>query len=232
VKFHTIADLRSDYCIYWNFHQDGTIEPLLKLTGMLNTYVLVDDETAAPWGTEVAERVTAHNHQHIVSVRLNPMIDGVNCTVVQSDSVPSESPVGSEDNFYGNAFYAKKTPYKDTADGKSNYNHETSRTWDLCSGSKTHPIAKKPTAFKIVNKEGVGLLAKPGSLVWKRAPFARHGLWVTPYNDTHLYPAGHFVPQTSGDKTVGNDNILDWSAPGQNIENTDVLVWANLGISL
>lgn len=39
------------------------------------------------------------------------------------------------------------------------------------------------------------LLAKPDSLVAMRAPFAKHNLWVAPYNPEQLYPAGKFVPR-------------------------------------
>lgn len=31
---------------------------------------------------------------------------------------------------------------------------------------------------------------QPGSLVYRRAKFATHNLWVTPYDDDQMYPAG------------------------------------------
>lgn len=31
---------------------------------------------------------------------------------------------------------------------------------------------------------------QPGSLVYRRAKFATHNLWVTPYDDDQLFPAG------------------------------------------
>ena len=220
-----------EYCIYWQFYQDGTIQPELKLTGMLNTFVLAPDEQAAPWGTEVAPQVTAHNHQHIFSVRLNPMVDGENNTVVQSDAVSSEAPLGSPENYYGNAFYAKKTVYKTTDDGQANYEHSTARSWDIISSSKIHPYAKKPTCYKIISREAIQMLAKPGSIVWKRAPFARKNIWVTPYVDGQLYPAGKFVPQTDGSPNVANETLLDWMKGSKNIQNTDIVVWLTFGLT-
>jgi len=40
------------------------------------------------------------------------------------------------------------------------------------------------------------LLAQKDSWVAKRAPFAAHQLWVTPFAEDQLYPAGKYVPQT------------------------------------
>ena len=220
-----------EYAIYWVIYQDGTIQIELKLTGMLNTYVLAPDEPSNKWGTEVADRVIAHNHQHIFNIRIDPAVDGQNNTVIQSDAVPAEEEVGSEENFYGNGFYAKKTVYKTTKDGAANYCHETSRTWDICNTEKLHPFAKKPVAYKIVSRESPMLMAKPGSLVWKRAAFARNTIHVTPYVDGDLYPAGNYVPQTNGVTTEGNHGIAEWIAEDKPIEQKDIVIWFNFGLT-
>lgn len=167
----------------------------------------------------------------IFNIRIDPAIDGQNNTVIQSDAVAAEEEVGSEQNFYGNAFYAKKTVYKTTQDGVADYCHETSRTWDIVNPSKLHLYAQKPVAYKIVSRESPILLAKKGSLVWKRAAFARHTIHVTPYVDGQLYPAGNYVPQTSGESTEGNLTLLDWIKEDANIENTDLVIWFNFGLT-
>ena len=169
-----------EYACQWVFHQDGTIQPEIKLTGILNTYSLNPGEDAGPWGTEVYPQVNAHNHQHLFCLRINPMIDGTNNTVNMVDTVPSDAPVGSPENFYGNAFYAKKTKLRTSGEAKTDYNGATSRTWEMVNESKLHPYSKKPVSYKLVSREVPGLLPKPGSLVWKRAGFARHAVHVTP----------------------------------------------------
>lgn len=93
-----------EYCVYWILHMDGTIQLEIKLTGILNTYALAPGESAAPWGTEVYPGVNAHNHQHLFCLRLDPNIDGPNNSVFQVDASRSDAPVGSKENFYGNAF--------------------------------------------------------------------------------------------------------------------------------
>ena len=42
-----------EYAIQWIFHQDGTVQPEIKLTGILNTYVMNEDEDTKGWGTQV-----------------------------------------------------------------------------------------------------------------------------------------------------------------------------------
>lgn len=82
--------------MYWNFFQDGTLQIEIKLTGILNIYVLGEGESAGKHGTEVAPRVTAHHHQHLFSVRVDPMIDGLDNSVCETDVVASDEPTGSD----------------------------------------------------------------------------------------------------------------------------------------
>ncbi|KFY11413.1 hypothetical protein V491_07219 [Pseudogymnoascus sp. VKM F-3775] len=182
-----------EYGFYHIFHLDGTYQLEVKLTGILNTYPLHPSEKAAPYGTEVARRVTAHNHQHIFSLRIDSEIDGPNNTVVQCDAVAADDPVGSSGNYYGNAFYSKKSPLRTSKQGAAEYCHETNRTWDIVNSNVVHLAAKEPVSYKIVSRESPPLLAKPGSIVWKRAGFARKTLWVTPYRDYELFPAGNYI---------------------------------------
>lgn len=42
-----------EYCIYWIFHQDGTIQLEVRLTGILSTYAMYAGEETGGWGTEV-----------------------------------------------------------------------------------------------------------------------------------------------------------------------------------
>ncbi|KFY17244.1 hypothetical protein V492_00805 [Pseudogymnoascus sp. VKM F-4246] len=221
-----------EYGFYHIFHLDGTYQLEVKLTGMLNTYPLHPSEEAAPYGTEVAKRVTAHNHQHIFSLRIDSEIDGPNNTVVQCDAVAADDAVGSSGNYYGNAFYSKKTPLKTSKEGAAQYCHETSRTWDIVNPNILHPVAKKPVSYKIVSRESAPLLAKPGSVVWKRAGFARKTLWVTPYKDYELFPAGDYVPQSQG--ITGhpqNGSIVDWAERDEPIENTDIVCYLQFGLT-
>ncbi|KAH8838205.1 hypothetical protein MCOR27_000463 [Pyricularia oryzae] len=221
-----------DYAFYHIFNLDGTYKLEMKLTGMLNTYCLHSSETAAPYGTEVARGITAHNHQHIFSLRIDPEIDGPNNSVVQNDAVPSEAPLGSAENLYGNGFYCKKTPLLTAKAGAADYCHETSRSWDITNPSKLNPSTGKPIAYKILNSSSPRILAKPGSMVWKRAAFAQHALWVVPYEDWRIFPAGDYVPQSQGQ--LGhpyNPTVADWAARDGPIADTDIVCYIQFGLT-
>lgn len=221
-----------EYAFYHTFSLDGTYNLEIKLTGMLNTYCMHPSEHAFPWGTEVAPRLTAHNHQHIFSLRVDPEVDGPNNTVVQSDALPSPDPVGSEANFYGNGFYAKKTPLLTAREGAVNYCFETSRSWDITNPSSLNPSTRKPVAYKILNNSCPLLLAVPGSVVAKRAAFARQSLWVLPYRDYELFPAGDYVCQSAGvEGHKYNSTITDWAARDESIDNTDIVCYIQFGLT-
>ncbi|KAK1635585.1 copper amine oxidase [Colletotrichum phormii] len=221
----------SNYAFYHTFTLDGTYKLEIKLTGMLNTYCMHSSESAAPYGTEVAPRLNAHNHQHIFSLRIDPEIDGRNNSVLQSDVVPSDAPVGSQENPFGNGFYCRKTPLRTSEEGASVYCHETSRAWDIINPSSINPSAKKPVGYKIINPNWPPLLAKPGSMVCKRAAFARKSLWVVPYKDYELFPAGDYVCQSTGEEHLHNQTVVDWVARNESIENTDIVCYIQFGLT-
>jgi primary-amine oxidase len=176
---HIFTAANYEYCVYWIFHLDGTIQLEIKLTGILNTYAMLPGEDTHGWGTEVYPGVNAHNHQHLFCLRLDPNIDGSDNTVFQVDAVQGPGEVGSAENFYGNAFYAKKTKLETAGTAACDYDGNTSRTWDMSNESKINPYSKKPATYKLVSREVPPLLPKEGGLVWKRAGFARHAVHVT-----------------------------------------------------
>lgn len=221
-----------EYGFYHTFTLDGTYKLEIKLTGMLNTYCMHDSEKAAPWGTEVAPRINAQNHQHIFSLRIDPEIDGPNNSVTQNDAVSAEDAVGSEGNFYGNGFYSKKTVLRTSQQAATDYCHETARTWDIINPNRVNDVSKKPVGYKIVNNQCPPLLAKPGSVVYKRAAFARRSLWVVPYRDYELFPAGDYVCQSNGKENhEHNQTVLDWAARDEPIENTDIVCYIQFGLT-
>ncbi|KAF9890611.1 hypothetical protein FE257_005742 [Aspergillus nanangensis] len=222
-----------DYGFYHTFTLDGTYKLEVKLTGILNTYVLHTSEEAAPYGTEVAHGVDAHNHQHIFSLRVDPALDGTNNTVVQNDAMATTDPVGSAENPHGNAFVCQKTPLRHAQQAASDYSSLTGRTWDIINPNRMNPVSKKPVGYKIVNNNCPPLLPKPGGTVYRRAGFARKSLWVVPYRDDELYPAGDYVCQSwgEGDKHPDNSTILDWVARDESVENTDIVCFIQFGVT-
>lgn len=116
------------------------------------------------------------------------MIDGVKNSVIETDIVPLDAPTGSVDNWAGNGFVTKKTVLGTTGAGGRVYDAVKGRSWSMVNEDKLHYSSKAPVGFKIMCKDFPPLLAKPDSLVGRRAPFATRNMWVTPYVDGQLYP--------------------------------------------
>lgn len=176
---HIFTAANYEYCVYWIFHLDGTIQLEIKLTGILNTYAMNPGEDTKGWGTEVYPGVNAHNHQHLFCLRLDPNIDGPSNTVFQVDATRGPGEVGSAENKYGNAFFAQKTKLETAGKSHCDYEGKSSRTWDMSNENKLNPYSKKPVSYKLVSREVPALLPREGGLVWKRAGFARHAIHVT-----------------------------------------------------
>ncbi|PHH68000.1 hypothetical protein CDD80_320 [Ophiocordyceps camponoti-rufipedis] len=231
-----------DYVFQWKFHvslslalsppsnpqqQDGTIQPEIKLTGILNTSAIGEGEDTGGWGTQVHPGVNAHNHQHLFCLRIDANIDGPNNTVFVVDAVPSEAPVGSEANPYGNAFYARRTKLETTGQAVTDYRGRTGRTWEICNTGRLNACSGRPVGYQLVSREVPGLLPKEGSLVWKRAAFARHAVHVTRYHDDQLYPAGRHVPQSPLHPT----GLPTWISASSPIDNQDIVLWHTFGLN-
>lgn len=223
-----------EYCLYWILRQDGTIKLEVRLTGILNTYVADEDEEAGPWGTIVYPKVNAHNHQHLFSLRIHPRIDGEGNSAATQDASASPFPTGSQENMYGNGFYSKKTVFKTVEDSLTNYQSTTGRSWDLFNPKSVNKYSKKPASYKLVSTFCPPLLAQPGSLVRKRAPWAEYTTEVIPYQDEdsgygRLYPSGDHVAQWSGDGARG---MRKWIGDGKDaIEDTDIVMFHTFGIT-
>jgi primary-amine oxidase len=218
-----------EYCIYWNFLQDGAIRLDIKLTGILNTYCIDDEagETTGRFGCRVYPNVNAHNHQHLFALRVHPRIDGDGNSVAVVDGSAAEEPLGSEGNMYGNGFYAKSKTFQTVKDSFTQF--ENGRSWDMFNPKLKNEYSGKHPSYKLVSFQCPPLFAKPGSLVYKRAPWAHNTVQVVKYEEDRLYPSGDHVPQWSGDGVVG---MRKWVGDGSDsITDTDILFYHTFGIS-
>lgn len=212
-----------DYGFYHTFTLDGTYKLEVRLTGILNTYCLHPSETANPYGTEVAHGVTAHNHQHIFSLRIDPEIDGLENEVRECDAVPLQYTDDSKANPYGNGFFCRQR----VVEGASLAS--LGRSWDIVNPTKVNPVCKKPVGYKILNSQYPGLLAQEGSIVRQRAAFATKPLWVVPFKDFRLYPAGNYVCQSTGEAhQSGNETLEGWVSDAK---HADIVCYVQFGLT-
>ncbi|KAG5639662.1 hypothetical protein H0H81_008823 [Sphagnurus paluster] len=216
----------------WNYHfyQDGSIEFEVRLTGILQAYLADKDEAPSPFGTHVAPQINAQNHQHLFSVRIDPMIDGLHNSVVEADVVPlPDAPTGSAANVAGNAFIAQETVLA-TETGRT-YDYFKDRKWKIVNPARKHHSSGKEVGYSIGMKGGATpMMALPDSWAAQRATFARQTIWVCRdvegEKGGRMWPAGKYVPQTRGDP---QDSVGKWVQGRQSVVNEDILVYVTIG---
>ncbi|THH06001.1 hypothetical protein EW145_g4393 [Phellinidium pouzarii] len=222
-----------EYIWNYRFYQDGSIEFEVRLTGVLQVYVKADNE-ATPYGTEIAKNINAHYHQHLFSLRVDPMIDGLNNSVEEVDVVPVSSPTGSSDNFAGNAFRTESKTLKTSAEGVRDYSFDRDRRWRIVNpNSAKHYSSGAAPGYSIMMKGAVQtLLAKEKSWVAKRAVFGTKALWVVKDKEgpdgSRIWPSGKYVPQTRDEPA---ESIGPWAKENVSIDNEDILLYLTLGIN-
>ncbi|CAE7052540.1 unnamed protein product [Rhizoctonia solani] len=219
-----------EYAFYWNFYLDGTVELETRLTGILNVYTLAEGENAT-FGTQVAPRITAQYHQHLFSIRVDPMVDGVNNTLIESDIKSYPYPTGSAENYAGNAFISVDNPV--TKASRRDYSHETDRRWRIANRARNHYASGLPVAYSVgIGGATRGLLAQPGSWVRERAGFGEKALWVVPADEAspggRRWPAGRHVPQT---RTQPKDSVVEWCKSGDSVDNKDIVLFLTVGVN-
>ncbi len=70
------------------------------------------------------------------------------------------------------------------------------------------------------------LLARPESSVGRRAGFARHNLWATPFAAGERRAAGDFPNQHAG-----GAGLPEWTAADRDLVDADVVLWYTFGVT-
>ncbi|KAF9479418.1 hypothetical protein BDN70DRAFT_878797 [Pholiota conissans] len=222
----------ANYEYIWNYHfyQDGSIEFEARLTGILNVYVADKDEPN-PYGTTIAPGINGQYHQHMFSVRVDPMVDGINNSLVESDIFSLEAPTGSKDNFAGNAFYTKDTVI--TEETGRPYSFDKERRWRVVNPARKHYASGKPAGYTIGVKGGATpMLTKLDGWAARRAAFLKNTMWVCrdvedgENGSTRLWPSGKYVPQTRDEP---EDSVGTWVEGKLPVENQDILLYVTVG---
>jgi primary-amine oxidase len=94
-----------EYILAFIFNQAGEVTYEIRATGILSTQP-IDEGVEVPWGTVVHPGVLAVHHQHIFSLRVDPMIDGYDNRLVYDEALPMER---SEFNPQGTGYYVQET---------------------------------------------------------------------------------------------------------------------------
>ncbi len=210
-----------EYGFDWIFHQDGTLEARVALTGIMSAKGVVDG-MHDPSGHMVAKNLLAVHHQHFFSYRLDMDVDGVANRVVEMNSVAA--PAGAK-NPQGNAFTMEETPLRTEREAERNLNLDSSRRWIVVNPTVTNALGQ-PTGYALLPGENAKPFAATDSWVRKRARFLDAHVWVTPFAADEVYAGGDYPNQSHG-----GDGLAKWAKSNRPIDNRDVVLWYNFGIT-
>ncbi len=212
-----------EYGFYWYFYLDGSLQLEVKLTGIMSTMAVADGD-AGDHARMIAPGLAAPYHQHLFNVRLDVQVDGPNNEVYEVDAVPTGAP-GSMENPWGNAFGTTATLLESELEARRVVDASRSRTWRIANPSQRNRVGEA-TAYKLLPGATPTLLADPTSSVGRRAAFASHNLWVTPFDPDERRAAGDYPNQHRG-----HAGLPTWTAEDRPIVDTDIVLWHSFGVT-
>ena len=212
-----------EYGFYWYFYLDGTMQLEVKLTGIMST-MAVGNDGPGDHARMIAPGLAAPFHQHLFNVRLDMQVDGPDNDVYEVDAVRTGSP-GSTENPWGNAFGTTVTLLETELAAQRDVDASRSRSWRIANRSRRNGVGE-PTAYKLLPAATPTLLADPSSSVGRRAAFASHNLWVTPFEPEERRAAGDYPNQHHG-----HAGLPTWTAADRPIVDTDIVVWHSFGVT-
>ena len=201
------------YGFDWIFGMDGTIEVKVVLTGTtLNRGATDEDEEGATLvgDDENGARVSAPNHQHFFSFRLDLDVDGVANTVAETNVRHIPTP-GAKNAFGAVETVLAREDYRDADPYQA-------RHWEVRSAAGR--------AYAIETSAIAVPLSSPLYEPLQRAAFASHAFWATRFRDDERYAAGDFPNQ--GTAGAG---LTSFVKPAESLDGTDVVVWPTIGIT-
>ena len=210
-----------EYGFFWYFYLDGSIQFEVKLTGVMSPMAVAPD-TQPEYAELVGLGVAGPNHQHLFNVRLDFDIDGVANTVYECDA---ETVAPGPENPLGNAWRSVATALETEQQAIRDVDAARSRVWKIVNPQRKNRLGQ-PVGYKLMPGATPTLLAHPDSSIAKRAGFARHNLWVTPYAADERRAAGEYPNQHAG-----GDGLPRWTAADRSITDTDVVVWHSFGVT-
>jgi primary-amine oxidase len=212
-----------EYGFYWYFYLDGTMQLEVKLTGIMSTMAVADGD-AGDHANMIAPGLAAPYHQHLFNVRLDMEVDGPDNAVYEVDAVRTPAP-GSPENPWGNAFGTTATLLDTELAARRDVDPARSRIWRIANSSRRNSLGE-PTAYKLLPGSTPTLLADPTSSVGRRAAFASHNLWVTPFDPAERRAAGDYPNQHGGGAGLPN-----WTAADRPVVDTDIVLWHSFGVT-
>jgi primary-amine oxidase len=185
-----------DYGFNWVFHQDGTLEMEVLLTGIMQTKGIPPAGASAQahgnsdHGHVVAGQLVAVHHQHFFNFRLDLDVNGATGNSVVEMNTEA-LPAGANNPYLG-AFVMWETVLRTEQEAQRQLNLASGRKWKVINPSVKNALGQ-PVGYMLVPGENAVPYAAPTSPMRQRAGFLNAHLWVTPYDRTQTNAAGYYT---------------------------------------
>ena len=209
-----------DYGFFWHFYQDGSIEVLVKATGILATAACPPGERPEH-GQLVAEGLNGMIHQHFFNVRLDLDVDGERNAVYEVETEASPAGPG---NPFGNAFRPVRRLLRTEGESPQVVDQLRGRCWLVVNNERRNAVGDA-VGWKLCPGENVLPFAQPDSALPRRAGFVTRHVWVTRFAEGERYAAGDYPYQHPG-----GAGLPAYVAQDRSIEDEDVVLWYTFGL--
>ncbi|OUM44703.1 primary-amine oxidase [Arthrobacter sedimenti] len=208
-----------EYAFYWHLFLDGSIEFMVKATGILSTAGQKPGEKN-PYGQALNnDGLYGPIHQHMFNVRMDFEVDGPKNVVYETDmEIPEDNPTHTAFKAVDRLLETEQAAIRKTDSAKH-------RFWKIANRDSRN-FVDEPVAYRLIPTDGIQLAAGDESFVSKRAQFARNNLWVTAYDRTERFAAGEFPNQATG----SDDGLHVWTKADRDIVDEDLVVWYTFGM--
>ena len=207
-----------EYAFYWHLFLDGSIEFLVKATGILSTAAQHPDQDSAYGQKLNNDGLYAPIHQHIFNVRMDFELDGPKNSVYEVDmEIPEHNPTHTAFKAVDRLLETEQAAIRKADVSKH-------RFWKIVNHDSKN-IVDEPVAYRLIPTNAITLAAGDESYVSQRAQFARNNLWVTAYDRDQRFAAGEFPNQSTG-----GDGLPEFAKGDRNIVDEDLVVWYTFGM--
>ena len=213
-----------EYILSFVFNTAGDLTYEARATGILSTQPLDVDltNTPHPFGTVVHPGVLGGFHQHLFSLRIDPMVAGHGNSIVYDEAVAM--PRDPKLNPHGTGYTVRRTDI-DTSGG---YDLDTSknRTFKVINPAVHNTVNGAAVGYKVMVPPMQTLIADEDSFHNKRAEFADRSIYVTRYADGELYAGGLYTNQSRG-----GTGVRSWAERKDSLAGGDPVLWVQFGIN-
>jgi primary-amine oxidase len=226
LEFYATVD-NYDYGFRWVFQQTGALELEAELSGQMGTRPVAATAestfagtSAARYGTLVAPRTAAPNHQHFFSFQLDLDVDGPANRLHEMEVIGEAAAP-----YQANGLATRETLLRTELAARRELNLATNRMWKVTSATRTNRLGQ-PTGYGLMPGANATALVPPNAVIRRQVGFVNHHLWATPQRDDERYAAGTYAFINGA-----GEGLPRWTRANRSLVDQDLVLWYTMGVT-